>query len=85
MPANPSSLGRRTGFFHRKPGGADVDAGYRGHDVPRPGRVFRSGQKRGVHGQIKKELRRRSAIARPTDISDATSSRAAQATISTPS
>ena len=39
-----------------------VDAGYRGHDVPRPGRVFRSGQKRGVHGQIKKELRRRSAI-----------------------
>ncbi len=25
-------------------------------------RVFRSGQKRGVHGQIKKELRRRSAI-----------------------
>ena len=35
---------------------AYVDAGYRGHDVPRPGRVFRSGQKRGVHGQIKKEL-----------------------------
>jgi hypothetical protein len=28
----------------------------------KPGRVFRSGQKRGVHGQIKKELRRRSAI-----------------------
>lgn len=25
-------------------------------------RVFRSGQKRGVHGQIKRELRRRSAI-----------------------
>ena len=41
---------------------AYVDAGNRGHDVPRPGRVFRSGQKRGVHGQIKKELRRRSAI-----------------------
>jgi transposase, IS5 family len=39
-----------------------VDKGYRGHDVPRPGRVFKSGQKRGVHGQIKKELRRRSAI-----------------------
>ncbi len=39
-----------------------VDKGYRGHDVPRPNRVFRSGQKRGVHGQIKKELRRRSAI-----------------------
>ena len=28
----------------------------------RRNRVFRSGQKRGVHGQIKKELRRRSAI-----------------------
>jgi len=41
---------------------AYVDAGYRGHDAPKPGRVFRSGQKRGVHGQIKKELRRRSAI-----------------------
>ena len=39
-----------------------VDKGYRGHDVPRPNRVFRSAQKRGVHGQIKKELRRRSAI-----------------------
>ena len=31
-------------------------------DPPRPYRVFRSGQKRGVHGQIKRELRRRSAI-----------------------
>ena len=41
---------------------AYVDKGYVGHDVPKPGRVFRSGQKRGVHGQIKKELRRRSAI-----------------------
>ena len=41
---------------------AYVDKGYRGHDAPKPNRVFRSGQKRGVHGQIKKELRRRSAI-----------------------
>ena len=41
---------------------AYVDRGYRGHDVPNPRRVFKSGQKRGVHGQIKKELRRRSAI-----------------------
>ncbi len=41
---------------------AYVDKGYRGHDAPKPGRVFKSGQKRGVHGQIKKELRRRSAI-----------------------
>ncbi len=39
-----------------------VDKGYRGHDAPKPLRVFRSGQKRGVHGQIKKELKRRSAI-----------------------
>ena len=31
-------------------------------DVECPGRVFKSGQKRGVHGQIKKELRRRPAI-----------------------
>ena len=41
---------------------AYVDKGYVGHDAPKPARVFRSGQKRGVHGQIKKELRRRSAI-----------------------
>ncbi len=41
---------------------AYVDKGYRGHDASKPYRVFRSGQKRGVHGQIKKELRRRSAI-----------------------
>ncbi len=41
---------------------AYVDKGYRGHDVANPRRVFRSGQKRGVHGQIKRELRRRSAI-----------------------
>ena len=40
----------------------DVDKGYRGHDAPKPLRVFRSGQKRGVHGVIKCELMRRSAI-----------------------
>lgn len=39
-----------------------VDKGYRGHDAPKPLRVLRSGQKRGVHGVIKRELRRRSAI-----------------------
>lgn len=39
-----------------------VDKGYAGHDAPKPLRVFRSGQKRGVHGQIKRELRRRAAI-----------------------
>ena len=41
---------------------AYVDKGYRGHDAPKPLRVFKSGQKRGIHGQIKRELRRRSAI-----------------------
>lgn len=41
---------------------AYVDKGYRGHDAPKPLRVFLSGQRRGVHGQIKRELRRRSAI-----------------------
>jgi hypothetical protein len=41
---------------------AYVDKGYRGHDAPNPHRVFISGQKRGVFGAIKHELRRRSAI-----------------------
>src|SRR5258708_14893109 len=35
---------------------------YRGHDAPNPRRIFISGQKRGVFGVIKRELRRRSAI-----------------------
>ena len=39
-----------------------VDKGYRGHHAPKPLRVFISGQKRGVFGIIRKELRRRSAI-----------------------
>jgi transposase, IS5 family len=39
-----------------------VDKGYRGHDTANPRRVFISGQKRGVFGVIKRELRRRSAI-----------------------
>jgi IS5 family transposase len=39
-----------------------VDKGYRGHDTPNPQRIFISGQKRGVFGLIKRELRRRSAI-----------------------
>jgi transposase, IS5 family len=41
---------------------AYVDKGYRGHNVQNPRRVFISGQKRGVFGVIKRELRRRSAI-----------------------
>jgi IS5 family transposase len=39
-----------------------VDKGYRGHDTENPRRIFISGQKRGVCGVIKRELRRRSAI-----------------------
>ncbi|HLZ05671.1 MAG TPA: IS5 family transposase [Bradyrhizobium sp.] len=39
-----------------------VDKGYRGHKTEGPCRVFISGQKRGVFGSIKRELRRRSAI-----------------------
>ncbi|MEH2545697.1 hypothetical protein V1283_002342 [Bradyrhizobium sp. AZCC 2262] len=41
---------------------AYVDKGYRGHNTANPRRVFISGQKRGVFGVIKRELRRRSAI-----------------------
>src|SRR3974390_1894007 len=41
---------------------AYVDKGYRGHNASHPRRVFTSGQKRGVFGAIKRELRRRSAI-----------------------
>ena len=41
---------------------AYVDKGYRGHDAQYPRRVFISGQKRGVFGAIKRQLRRRSAI-----------------------
>jgi IS5 family transposase len=41
---------------------AYADKGYRGHNAPKPRRVFLSGQKRGVFGIIKRELRRRSAI-----------------------
>ena len=36
--------------------------GYRRHNTEHPRRVFISGEKRGVFGSIKRELRRRSAI-----------------------
>ncbi len=42
-----------------------IDKGYRGHKTKNsknPRRVFIFGQKRGVFGTIKRELRRRSAI-----------------------
>lgn len=41
---------------------AYVDKGYRGHKAEKPLRVFLSGQKRGVHDAIERELRRRLAI-----------------------
>jgi IS5 family transposase len=41
---------------------ADVDKGYRGHDAHDFRRIFISGQRRGVFGVIKRELRSRSAI-----------------------
>ena len=41
---------------------AFADKGYRGHDASNPRRVFISGQKRGVFGAIKRQLKRRSAI-----------------------
>ena len=41
---------------------AYVDKGYRGHAAANPRRVFISGQKRGVFGAIRRELKRRSAI-----------------------
>jgi len=43
---------------------AYVGKGCRGHDAPQPRSVFIAGQKRGVIGVIKRELRRRSAIER---------------------
>ena len=39
-----------------------VDRGYQGHDYEHKTIVFKSGQKRGVHGKIKQELRRRSVV-----------------------
>jgi IS5 family transposase len=55
-------LAETTALTGREIERAYVDKGYRGHDAPNPRRIFISGQRRGVHGQIKRELRRRSAI-----------------------
>jgi len=69
LPGNPYDghtlaevLAETQALTGREIGRVYVDKGYIGHKAPKPMRVFRSGQKRGVHGQIKKELRRRSAI-----------------------
>jgi IS5 family transposase len=45
-----------------KPERIYADKGYKGHNYEEKHHVFISGQKRGVHGQIKRELKRRSAI-----------------------
>jgi len=39
-----------------------VDKGYRRHNAPNKGRVFQFGQKRGINGIIKRELKCRSAV-----------------------
>ncbi len=44
------------------PGRIYVDKGYQGHDYEHKYCVFKSGQKRGVKGTIKKELKRRSVV-----------------------
>jgi len=51
--------GRKTSLTIER---AYVDKRYRSHNAQYPRRVFISGQKRGVFGAIKRELRRRSAI-----------------------
>jgi IS5 family transposase len=69
LPGNPydghtlrAAIGDTQRLTGREIERAYVDKGYRGHDAPKPRRVFISGQKRGVFGIIKRELRRRSAI-----------------------
>lgn len=55
-------IGELTDWIGAEPERVYVDKGYVGHNAPKPLRVFRSGQKRGVHGVIKRELKRRSAV-----------------------
>ena len=65
LPGNPYDGHTLRGVIEdtqRLTGRAYVDKGYRGHEGENPHRVFISGQKRGVFGPIKRELRRRSAI-----------------------
>jgi len=51
-----------TDWIGTEPERTYVDKGYRGHHAPKPLRIYQSGQKRGVHAEIKRELRRRSAV-----------------------
>ncbi len=57
-----SVLFRLQGWTGVTPQRVYVDRGYRGRDYPNKHRVFRSGQKRGVHGSEKREPRRRSVV-----------------------
>src|SRR6202163_3219332 len=57
-----ASAGSMIPISSSSPGKSLSGTSYRGHDAQHPGRVFISGQKRGVFGVIKRELRRRSAI-----------------------
>lgn len=41
---------------------AIADAGYRGHNAPRPYRVFTTNQKRGITAELKRAFRRRAAV-----------------------
>jgi len=50
-----------TDWIGARPKRIYVDKGYRGHKLKAPLSVYRSGQKRGVTAQIKRELRRRTA------------------------
>jgi len=51
-----------TDWLGTRPERIYVDKGYAGHKLKAPFAIYRSGQKRGVTPQIKRELRRRSAI-----------------------
>lgn len=51
-----------TSWIGTEPKRIYVDKGYQGHDYPKKTRVFKSGQRRGVTGTIKRELKRRSVI-----------------------
>ena len=68
MPNNNGTFSQTTSKYGTRvnpschPPLVNVDKGYRGHNAKNPHRVFISGQKRGVFGLIKRELRRRSAI-----------------------
>jgi IS5 family transposase len=56
------AINQVTALSGKEPGKIYVDRGYTGHNYENKLRVFKSGQKRGVTDQIKKELKRRTVI-----------------------